>query len=96
MAKGIKCGVKFGKFKWSRGGYAEVMDGGGVQSLLRKRANAIESACNSSYEPGDGYVAHPFQGSLAKGYAIGTTDQHAANSEHLHNRLKKNLRAGGE
>ena len=38
MASGIKYTVAFKRFKWNRPGYAEVMNSGGVQSILSGKA----------------------------------------------------------
>ena len=91
MARGIKCAVKFGRFKWSRKGYAEVMDSGPVQSLVAAPARAIRSSCNAGFKPehgeGPGYDMKRIQGKLAKGYVVTTATPHAYNSELRHNRL---------
>lgn len=91
MARGIKCAVKFGRFKWSRKGYAEVMDSGPVQSLVAAPARAIRSSCNAGFTPehgeGPGYDMKRIQGKLARGYVVTTATPHAYNSELRHNRL---------
>jgi len=91
MAKGIKCSVRLDSFRWSRGGYAEVMDSGPVQALVAEPAQEVLSACNASFEPdpgeGDGYAMRPMQGKLAKGCVVRTATAHAYNSELRHNRL---------
>ena len=42
-----KCKVKFEWKGWKRGGYAEVMNSGAVQTLLKKKADAAAASCNS-------------------------------------------------
>ena len=100
MANGIKCSVKFGRFKWNRAGYAEVMNSGPVQSLVAKPAREIADACNASFEPepgeGEGYEVREVRGKLARGFAVGTATPHAHNSERRHNRLIKALGGVGE
>lgn len=44
-----KCKVKFEWKGWKRGGYAEVMNSGAVQTLLKKKADAAAASCNSSF-----------------------------------------------
>ncbi len=91
MAKGIKCDVRLGSFRWSRAGYAEVMDSAPVQALVAAPARSVESACNASFEPkggeGAGYETRAVQGRLAKGYVVKTATKHAYSSELKHNRL---------
>lgn len=90
MAK-AKCEVKFKDFKWNRGGYAEVMNGDGVQGMLTEKADAAASSCNSSFSReygGDGYEAKAFRGKLAKGRVVYAASKHARASERRHNRLQ--------
>ncbi len=91
MAK-AKCKVKFEWKGWKRGGYAEVMNGPGVQGLLDQKAGAVLSAANASFSPragaGAGYAGETVNGSLAKGRVIYTTGPHANASERKHNRLQ--------
>lgn len=91
MAK-AKCEVKIEWKTWNRSGYAEVMDGPGVQGLLDQKASATVSAANGSFTPrigeGTGYVAEDFQGTLAKGRVLKTATAHADASERKHNRLQ--------
>lgn len=101
MASGIKCVVAFKRFKWSRPGYAEVMNSGGVQSILSGKASRLASSCNSSFkrEPLEdiGYEARRFRGKLANGYVVRTMTPHATHSELRHNRLLSGLGSiGGE
>lgn len=90
MAK-AKCEVKFKDFKWNRGGYAEVMNGGGVQAMLTEKANAAAAACNSTFTPKygeSGYSNATIGGSLARGRVVYTDSKHANVSERKHNRLQ--------
>lgn len=99
MAKGIRCSVRLNSFKWSRCGYAEVMDSAPVQALVAEPAQEVLSASNASFAPdtgeGDGYAMRPMQGKLAKGYVVGTATVHAYNSELRHNRLLRALGSVG-
>lgn len=95
MAKGIKCQVKLGSFKWSRAGYVEVMDSDEVQDLVSSAASRVEAAANATFEPdpgeGQGYVARPIRGRIVKGYIVRSNTYHADSSERKHNRLKTAL-----
>ena len=69
MAK-AKCEVKIKWKGWNRGGYAEVMNGGGVQAMLDQKANAVVASANASLEKksGDtGYVCDVIILSVANG-----------------------------
>lgn len=90
MAK-AKCEVKIKWKGWNRGGYAEVMNGGGVQAMLTEKANAAAAACNSTFTPKygeNGYSTAVAVGSLARGRVVYTDSKHANASEHKHNRLQ--------
>lgn len=90
MAK-TGCKVKIKWKGWKRGGYAEVMNSGGVQGMLTEKANAVVASANASFEkkPGDeGYVCDVASGSLAKGRSLHTEGVHAYRSEKKHNRLQ--------
>lgn len=50
MAK-TGCKVKIKWKGWKRGGYAEVMNGGGVQGMLDQKASAALSSANASFFP---------------------------------------------
>ena len=94
-----KCKVKFKWKGWKRGGYAEVMNSGAVQALLKKKADAAAASCNSSFSrhPGEGagYVVRKFKGKLANGFVVATATPHAHASERKHNRLRP-MFGGGE
>lgn len=87
-----KCKVQIKWKGWKRSGYAEVMNGGGVQGMLDQKASAALSSANSSFSPkrgeGAGYEGKTVNGSLAKGRVIYTTGPHANASERKHNRLQ--------
>lgn len=90
MAK-AKCEVKIKWKGWNRGGYAEVMNGGGVQAMLTEKANAAAAACNSTFTPKygeNGYGAKTIGGKLTKGRLIYAASKHARASERRHNRLQ--------
>lgn len=90
MAK-AKCKVKIEWKGWNRGGYAEVMNGGGVQAMLDQKANAVAAACNSMFTPKygeSGYSTATIGGSLARGRVVYTASKHANVSERKHNRLQ--------
>lgn len=89
MAK-AKCEVKIKWKGWNRGGYAEVMNGGGVQAMLDQKANAAAAACNSTFTPKygeSGYSTATIDGSLARGRVVYTDSKHDV-SERRHNRLQ--------
>ena len=90
MAK-AKCEVRFKDFKWNRGGYVEVMNGGGVQGLLDQRADAAVASANASLPQkfgADGYGAKTINGKLVKGRLVYAASDHARASERRHNRLQ--------
>lgn len=91
MAK-AKCEVKIKWKGWNRSGYAEVMNGGGVQAMLDQKANAVVASANASFipKPGDGagYISDILNGSLAKGRSLHTDSVHTFRSEKKHNRLQ--------
>lgn len=81
MAKGISCKVKFERFKWNRGGYAEVMNGGGIQSMLDDKIGAVP----------DGYASQAFRGRLATGRVLKTVTREAYEQELRENNLARRL-----
>lgn len=86
-----RCEVKFKDFKWNRGGYAEVMNGGGVQGVLDQKADAAVASANASLPQKygeDGYGAKTIGGKLTKGRLIYAASKHARASERRHNRLQ--------
>lgn len=91
MAK-ASCKVSIKWRGWNRKGYAEVMDGSGVQGMLDRKAEACVSSANASFTPrageGAGYGVQEMHGTLAKGRVILTQTAHASASERKHNRLQ--------
>ena len=86
--------IKFGRFKWNRAGYAELMKGDGVQSLLKPSADALALQSNADF--GDsGYQVKPFRGRLAKGYVVRTSSKQGYYSELKHNRLLRGFKSIG-
>lgn len=96
----VKCGckVRFGKFIWDRRGYAEVMDGGGVQAILKARAGRIAKRLTSGYKakPGEKppYVVKRVRGRLAHGYIVGTATPDAMRRELKENSMKREIDGG--
>lgn len=75
-----KCSVKLSKFKWSRAGYADTMNGGAVQRIVRSKAKAVKAAADASLSPGgyrhEGHEVKDVTGELANGCVVRTkTDQ---------------------
>ncbi|QWT18099.1 hypothetical protein KPC83_02930 [Collinsella sp. zg1085] len=95
-----KCEISFGRFRWDRAGYAELMSSEDVQALLTQPAKSIEESCNDTFTPapnetGKGYVARAVKGRLARGYRVSTASPHAHYSERKHNRLLRALHSQG-
>lgn len=67
----VKCEFKLDDFKWSRSGYAELMSGSSVQSIISSKAQSVLASCTGS---SPGYTSKQVQGRLAKGYIVGTGD----------------------
>lgn len=73
-------GIKFGKFKMSRAGYAALMDSAPVQGVISRKAEAVKAAADVGLSSGGydygGHEVKDFQGKLAKGKVVRTkTDQ---------------------
>lgn len=60
--------VKFGRFKWNRGGYQSVQNGGGVQSLLDSQAQGVASRASSI--DGHRYAVERKRGRFANGRKV--------------------------
>lgn len=58
MGSKVRCSVRFGKFKWRRGGYLAVKSSPVVQSMLRAKADAV-CAKATSLAGGNGKVIGP-------------------------------------
>ena len=39
--------VKFGKFKWNRPGYAQLMDSAPVQAVISRKASAVKASADA-------------------------------------------------
>lgn len=91
--------VKFGRFKWNRAGYAELMNSGPVQAALAPKAEAVRAAADASVESsshGDGYrhPAHEVKrahGALANGFVVRTNTDHARYAQAKRKSLTKAL-----
>ena len=86
---------KFGEFKWSRAGYAALMNGGAVQSMLKGKAEAVKSAADGMLSRG-GYILPDHEvkqahGVLANGYVVRTKTDHARYSQAKRKTLSKAL-----
>lgn len=93
----LSCKVKLVKYKANKSAYPAVMNAGGVQSMLRNKANSVCSAANGSARPGAVYGINTFQGKLARGYVATTTNYEAMIDEFYHKTLTKAAHsAGGE
>lgn len=68
MAK-TRCKVKIEWKGWKRGGYAEVMNSGGVQGMLDSHVDAAKAAIQGAERMERTDVAS-FNGRLARGRAI--------------------------
>lgn len=68
MAK-IRCKVKIEWKGWKRGGYAEVMNSGGVQGMLDSHVDAAKAAIQGAGRMERTDVVS-FNGRLARGRAI--------------------------
>lgn len=91
--------MAFKRFKWDRPGYADVMNGGGCQSLVGGIAAEVASKANSMV-PEDGYElpAHEvkeFQGKLARGRVVRTKTDAARRASFKDNALKRALDSTG-
>lgn len=89
--------VKFGKFKMSRAGYAELMDSPGVQSVIERKAKAVKSSADAGLSHGgydyEGHEVKEFQGKLARGRVVRTKTDQARYSEAKRKTLSKALGA---
>lgn len=89
--------VKFGRFKWNRPGYAQLMDSAPVQSVLDRKASAVKAAADAALHPGGyaygGHEVKDFQGRLARGKVVRTKTDLARYSEAKYKTLSKSLGA---
>lgn len=90
----------WGKFKWSRLGYAEAMDGNAaLQGMLRGRAERI-AATATSMLAADGhnvpaFKVTPCQGVIAKGYKVSACSAHAKRAQAKHKILTRAALSSG-
>lgn len=90
----VSTGINFGKFTWDKGGYIALMNSSKVQSILEKKANAIENSANSALSKPDGhtqpgYKAKKWQGRMANGYVVHSNTRHGTNSQAKNKTLTK-------
>jgi hypothetical protein len=90
----------WGKFKWSRLGYAEAMDGNAaLQGMLRGKAEGIAARATSMLAP-DGHDVPAFrvsrcQGTLAKGFRVSACSEHAKHAQAKHKILTRAALSSG-
>ena len=84
-----------GRFKWSRAGYAALMDSPKVQSLIDAKAEAVKAAADAGMSEGgytsEGHEVKDFQGKLARGRVVRTKTDQARYSEAERKTLSKAL-----
>lgn len=89
--------VKFGKFQWDRGGYAQLMNSGAVDAVVAGKAQKVLAAADRGLGE-DGY-RHPgheikkYHGVLARGYVVRTNTDHARRAQGKRKNLTKALGA---
>ena len=90
-------GVRFGRFKMSRAGYAALMDSSGVQGVIEHKAQAVKAAADAGLSDGGyaygGHEVKDFQGKLARGKVVRTKTDQARYSEAKRKTLSKSLGA---
>ena len=90
-------GIKFGRFKWNRAGYAALMDSAPVQGIISRKANAVKAAADAGLPDGgyayEGHEVKDFQGKLARGKVVRTKTDQARYSEAKRKTLSKSLGA---
>lgn len=90
-------GVKFGKFRMSRAGYAELMDSSEVQGVIGRKAQAVKAAADAGLSAGGytlpGHEVKEFDGKLARGKVVRTKTDQARYSEAKRKTLSKSLGA---
>lgn len=84
-----------GRFRWSRAGYAALMDSPKVQSLIDAKAEAVKAAADAGLSEGgyelEGHEVKDFQGKLARGRVVRTKTDQARYSEATRKTLSKAL-----
>lgn len=87
--------VRFGRFRWDRGGYARLMSKPPVQSMLRGKAEAVRSAADGLLSEGGyelpGHEVKDFDGVLANGFVVRTKTYQAHYSQAKRKTLEKAL-----
>lgn len=78
--------VKFGNFKWDKGGYAQLKNSAPMQGMLNRKAQAMVGQANASVSD-NGYAVDTATGALA-----GDTLRivHAASAEAMYDNAKHN------
>ncbi len=93
------CNVRLSRFRWSRAGYAAVMDSVAVRSLVRDNAESVKSAADSLTEQrgysDDSHEVKPFAGKLTHGYVVRTNTDHARAEQARNKTLEKALHSAG-
>lgn len=88
--------ASFGRFKWDRAGYAELMDSEAVQGVVKTVARQVRSRATSMLSPDGhtvaGFTMYKVQGKLAQGYAVEAVSKHAKYSCAKHKTLTKAAR----
>lgn len=89
--------VKFGRFKWNRPGYAQLLDSSGVQGVIGRKAQSVKAAADAGLSDGGyalpGYEVKDFQGKFARGKVVRTKTDQARYSEAKRKTLSKSLGA---
>ena len=90
-------GVKFGRFKMSRAGYAALMDSSAVQGVVERKAQAVKSSADEGLSSGgyryEGHEVKEVEGKLARGRVVRTKTDQARYSEAKRKTLSKALGA---
>lgn len=96
MAK-TSVSINFGRFKYSRPGYAALMREGAVQADLRRRAKAVQQAADSMLSEGgynrSGHEVGQINGVLAPGASVYTRTKQAQYTQAKRKSLTKALNA---
>ena len=92
-------GMNFKSFRWSRKGYAAVLNGNGSQALVSQVAFDVMSKANASMPPDDydlpAHEVKTFKGKLATGRVVRTKTDAARLESARTNNLKKALDSTG-
>ena len=87
--------VKFGRFRWTRAGSAQLMGSGAVDAVVAGKARKVRDAADRGLGK-DGYrkTGHElkrFPGKLAGGYVVRTSTDHARRAQAKRKNLTKAL-----